>query len=94
MVTLYATFQDMGTLYYQMEFVAGRDLWSTMQENSPVDGAQAQVGCHWSQARFFFAEALSAVEHMHRRGIVHRDIKPENMMITADGQFLLVLHMT
>ena len=25
-----------------------------------------QVGCHWSQAAFFFREMLGAVEHMHR----------------------------
>lgn len=26
----------------------------------------SQVGCHWSQALFYFAEAIEAVEHMHR----------------------------
>ncbi len=63
-MTLYCTFQDYGTLYFQMEFLPGRDLWALLQENR--DATPAQVGCHWSQARFFFAEMLSAVEHMHR----------------------------
>lgn len=78
---LYNTFQDYGTLYYQMEFVGGRDLWDRLHEpqlvgklNSegrcvhiPVEGAlHVQVGAHWSLARFYLAEAISAVEHMHR----------------------------
>ena len=65
-MTLYSTFQDYGTLYYQMEFVSGRDLWSLMQQQENLDASPAQIGCHWTQARFFFAEALSAIEHMHR----------------------------
>lgn len=47
----------------------------------------AQVGIHWSHLRFYFAQMISAVEHMHRCGIVHRDIKPENIMITEQGKF-------
>jgi hypothetical protein len=26
----------------------------------------SQVGIHWSLLRFYFAEIISAVEHMHR----------------------------
>eukprot|EP01038_Epipyxis_sp_PR26KG_P010236 gene10236-13769_t len=88
-VDLYSTFQDYGTLYYQMEFVEGGDLWSLIHEKT-VDDASAQVGCHWSQAKFFCAEMINAIEHMHRKGIVHRDIKPENIMITGDGHLKLV----
>lgn len=31
-VTLYATFQDYGTLYYQMEYIGGSDLWTAVHE--------------------------------------------------------------
>lgn len=68
-VTLLATFQDYGTLYYQMELVEGGDLWSCLQDKQygHMDGGVAsQVGCHWSLAKFYFAEALEAVEYMHR----------------------------
>jgi len=78
-VTLYNTFQDYGTLYYQMEYVGGNDLWHRLHEvqltghlsssgaNTSGENAQhAQVGTHWSLARFYLAEAINAVEHMHQ----------------------------
>lgn len=68
-VTLFSTFQDFGTLYYQMEFIEGGDLWSSMQDKLVCDkgaGFAAPVGCHWSQLRFYCAEMINALEYMHR----------------------------
>lgn len=50
----------------------------------------AAVGCHWSLAKFYLAEAINAIEYMHSKGIVHRDIKPENMMISDKGHLKFV----
>lgn len=108
--TLYATFQDAGTLYFMSEYIGGGDLWTNLHEIiyekvAAVTGSSinlseadfldaqsvrkgvtgAQLGLHWSQLRWYFAQMISAVEHMHRRGVVHRDIKPENIMITEQG---------
>ena len=87
-VTLLATFKDYGSLYYQMEFLAGGELFSFMQEENR--GITSSVGTHQSIARFICAQAINALEYMHRRGIVHRDIKPENMMLTATGHLKFV----
>jgi serine/threonine protein kinase len=34
----------------------------------------SQVGCHWSLAVFYFAEAIEAIEHMHR--LIQPSISP------------------
>lgn len=87
-VTLHSTFQDYGTLYYQMEYLSGGELWSLIKDDS--NNQTNQVGCHWSLIPFIFAEAINGLEYMHKRGIVHRDIKPENILFTADGHIKFV----
>lgn len=87
-VTLLATFKDYGSLYYQMEFLSGGQLFALMQEEN--GGITSSVGTHQSIARFVCAQAINALEYLHRRGIVHRDIKPENMMLTGAGHLKFV----
>jgi serine/threonine protein kinase len=36
------------------------------------------------------ARLASALQHAHSQGVQHRDIKPENILVTAEGQPLLV----
>ncbi|GAX22565.1 ribosomal protein S6 kinase alpha-1/2/3/6 [Fistulifera solaris] len=40
-------------------------------------------------ARFFAAELLLAIGHIHKRGIIFRDMKPENVLLDADGNVKL-----
>ena len=37
------------------------------------------------QAKFYFAEILLGIEHLHTLNIVYRDIKPENILLDVDG---------
>lgn len=84
-VTLHATFRDYGSLYYQMEYLQGGEVFQLLFEHCKEDGLAHSVGVHFSIARFVMAESINALEYMHRCGIVHRDVKPENMMLTASG---------
>lgn len=40
-------------------------------------------------ARYFFHQLISAIEHMNEMGLAHRDIKPDNIML--DSEFNLKL---
>ncbi|KAK7325048.1 hypothetical protein VNO77_29089 [Canavalia gladiata] len=39
--------------------------------------------------RFYLAEILCALEHLHSMGIVYRDLKPENVLIQQSGHVTL-----
>lgn len=43
-----------------------------------------------NQFRFYAAELVLVLEHLHNLGIVYRDLKPENIMIQDSGHLMLI----
>jgi eukaryotic-like serine/threonine-protein kinase len=70
-----------GVLYIAMEYIDGRDLWSLLDEEWPLDNQRIVD---------IMSQVLAALGKAHSLGIVHRDLKPENIMVrrstTEDGE--------
>ena len=71
-VRLYYTFQDSSSLYYVLDVASGGELLGVLKKIGSFDEE-----C----TRFYGAEILDAIEHMHNRGVIHRDLKPENVLL-------------
>jgi serine/threonine protein kinase len=41
-------------------------------------------------ARFYIAQIILAIEHLHDLNIVYRDLKPENLMLDKQGYLKLI----
>jgi serine/threonine-protein kinase len=65
-----------GIYYMVMEHVAGPSVRALLNTEGLLAPAQAAD---------VLVQALGALGHAHRQGIVHRDVKPENLMVTREG---------
>lgn len=64
-----------GTLGLVMELLHGGTLEASMSENGPLSGPQAIAVA---------LPVLSALQHIHEKGIIHRDVKPSNVFFALE----------
>ena len=67
-IRLYWTFHDERSLYFVLELASHGEILKFIKDYGSFEV---------TVARFYAAQVISAVEHMHKRGVVHRDLKPE-----------------
>jgi serine/threonine protein kinase len=79
-IKLFDTLQDKSCLYFVMEYAVGGELFNRLKA---VDKLSNDV------AKFYAAEILTAVEHVHSKGFVFRDLKPENVLLDEVGHIKL-----
>ena len=75
-VSLRFAFQTTQKLYMVFDFFNGGELFHYLST-----GGRFSV----ERARFYGAEILLGLEHLHGLNIVYRDLKPENLLLDATG---------
>lgn len=79
-VPLKFSFQTPDKLYLVMSFVNGGELFYHLQREGKFDQ---------DRSRFYAAELLVALEHLHSFNVVYRDLKPENILLDYTGHIAL-----
>jgi len=79
-VQLRFAFQTTDKLFMVMDFVNGGELFFHLRKDLKFSE---------ERTRFYSAEILTALEYLHKQGIVYRDLKPENVLLDSDGHVKL-----
>ncbi|KAG8722808.1 hypothetical protein FRC08_007756 [Ceratobasidium sp. 394] len=80
LVGLKFSFQTDTELYLVTDFKSGGELFWHLQKETRFTE---------ERARFYIAELVLALEHLHKYDIVYRDLKPENILLDATGHVAL-----
>lgn len=80
LVGLKFSFQTETELYLVTDFKSGGELFWHLQKETRFTE---------ERARFYIAELVLALEHLHKYDIVYRDLKPENILLDATGHVAL-----
>ncbi|KAI9221210.1 kinase-like domain-containing protein [Blastocladiella britannica] len=80
LITLRYAFQDTRHLYLVLDWAQGGEMWEYVN---------AQGRCKENEAKFYIAEILLALEHLHSLQIIYRDVKMENVLIDGNGHIKL-----
>ncbi len=90
-VSLHFAFQNENKVYLVMDWINGGQLLFHLREQAMF----SEGICPFFYllilpgiVRFYLAEIILALEHLHSRGIIHRDLKPENILL---GTFFFLL---
>ena len=77
---LECAFQSASKLHFVMEYVPGGMLFAHLRSHEMFSE---------KMARFYAAEVMLGLKHLHSLSILYRDLKPENVLICADGNVKL-----
>jgi len=79
-VGLKFSFQTPTDLYLVTDYMSGGELFWHLQKEGRF---------HEARAKFYIAELILALQHLHEHNIVYRDLKPENILLDAKGHIAL-----
>ncbi|KAH6662996.1 kinase-like domain-containing protein [Halenospora varia] len=79
-VGLKFAFQTPTDLYLVTDFMDGGELFWHLQREGRFEE---------ERTKFYVAELILALQHLHSHGIIYRDLKPENILLDANGHIAL-----
>ncbi|KAI0489640.1 serine/threonine-protein kinase sck1 [Xylaria cf. heliscus] len=79
-VGLKFSFQTQNDLFLVTDYMSGGELFWHLQKEGRFDE---------KRAKFYIAELILAIQHLHHNDIVYRDLKPENILLDANGHIAL-----
>ncbi|KAH7039709.1 kinase-like domain-containing protein [Microdochium trichocladiopsis] len=79
-VGLKFSFQTSNDLFLVTDYMSGGELFWHLQKEGRFDE---------KRAKFYIAELILAIQHLHKNDIVYRDLKPENILLDANGHIAL-----
>ena len=79
-VRLRFSFQSSDKLFLITDYYNGGSLYSHLRKSKAFDE---------ERARFYGAELLSALDHLHSQSIIYRDLKLENILMDFEGHIAL-----
>jgi serine/threonine protein kinase len=78
-VPIRATWRELGTAYFAMDFIDGIEL--------PSEPSPSATWATWEPVALKFLAALGAI---HAEGLVHGDIKPQNVLVSREGNPVII----
>ena len=76
LVGMHYVFQTEQKIFFVMRFVRGGELFLHLRNSTRFSE---------DQTKFYTAQVLSALGHLHGKQIIYRDLKPENILMDEDG---------
>jgi len=74
-------FEEDGNAYLVMDFIYGKRLDVVIAQRGRLSESEV-LG--WAR------QLMEALAHCHEQGVIHRDVKPQNVIVTPQGQAVLV----